>query len=620
MEQIYRSKLRFFTARQLKPSGWLKRQLRIQADGLSGHLDKIWPDVRDSAWIGGDREGWERVPYWLDGFVPLAYLLEDEDLIARARKYVDAILAAQQPDGWICPCPREARNDYDIWAAFIICKALMVYGDCSGDARVEEAIYRTMKNLESHLRACTLFEWGQSRWFEALIPLQWLYEKRPEPWMLELAVTLATQGLSYKRLFSCWRDQEPDEQGVWRQQTHIVNLMMALKSEAVFSGLSGDDPNEFAWQMYRLLEKYHGTPIGHIQGDECLAGTSPIRGTELCAIVEAMYSCELLASITGDPKWLDLLERLGFNSLPATISADMWTHQYDQQLNQISCSIQQEPPVFGTNSTQANLFGLEPCFGCCTANFNQGWPKLALSAFMRTKKGVLSAALLPSVLETELNGEAVKITLDTEYPFRGALRYTVNCTRPASFELAVRIPSFAAGATVNGETAKPGEIFRIEKEWRDGETVDVALTFEAKLVPAANGMFTLQRGALYFALPLAAHSFAWEYERSGVPRKAPYCDYKIFPQEAWGYAFAGDTFHVIEHPVGAYPFSREEPPVQIEADLAQIEWDALPGQPGVCAEAPASLVPTALRRRALQPYGCTTLRMTVLPALPVTKV
>ena len=300
--------------------------------------------------------------------------------------------------------------------------------------------------------------------------------------MLELAVTLATQGLSYKRLFSCWRDQEPDEQGVWRQQTHIVNLMMAL-SEAVFSGLSGDDPNEFAWQMYRLLEKYHGTPIGHIQGDECLAGTSPIRGTELCAIVEAMYSCELLASITGDPKWLDLLERLGFNSLPATISADMWTHQYDQQLNQISCSIQQEPPVFGTNSTQANLFGLEPCFGCCTANFNQGWPKLALSAFMRTEKGVLSAALLPSVLETELNGEAVKITLDTEYPFRGALRYTVNCTRPASFELAVRIPSFAAGATVNGETAKPGEIFRIEKEWRDGETVDVALTLSQSWFP-----------------------------------------------------------------------------------------------------------------------------------------
>ena len=57
----------FFTKGEIKPEGWLKRQLRIQADGLSGNLDKVWPDVRDSRWIGGDREGWERVPYWLDG-------------------------------------------------------------------------------------------------------------------------------------------------------------------------------------------------------------------------------------------------------------------------------------------------------------------------------------------------------------------------------------------------------------------------------------------------------------------------------------------------------------------------------------------------------------------------
>ena len=79
---------RYFTARELKPEGWLRRQLEVQAAGLSGNLDKVWPDVRDSAWIGGDREGWERVPYWLDGVVPLAYLLEDEDLIARAKKYI----------------------------------------------------------------------------------------------------------------------------------------------------------------------------------------------------------------------------------------------------------------------------------------------------------------------------------------------------------------------------------------------------------------------------------------------------------------------------------------------------------------------------------------------------
>jgi len=54
----------------IHPLGWLRDQLRVQADGLSGHLDEFWPSVADSRWIGGGSEGWERGPYWLDGIVP----------------------------------------------------------------------------------------------------------------------------------------------------------------------------------------------------------------------------------------------------------------------------------------------------------------------------------------------------------------------------------------------------------------------------------------------------------------------------------------------------------------------------------------------------------------------
>ena len=51
------AKYRALTAQQIKPEGWLLRQLEIQAEGLSGHLDLVWPDVRESKWIGGDKEG-----------------------------------------------------------------------------------------------------------------------------------------------------------------------------------------------------------------------------------------------------------------------------------------------------------------------------------------------------------------------------------------------------------------------------------------------------------------------------------------------------------------------------------------------------------------------------------
>src|SRR2546423_11679139 len=83
----------------IKPAGWLKRQLEIQANGLGGHLDEFWPDVAQSSWIGGKAEGWERGPYWLDGFIPPAVTLDDEKLKARAKHWVDTILQSQHADG-----------------------------------------------------------------------------------------------------------------------------------------------------------------------------------------------------------------------------------------------------------------------------------------------------------------------------------------------------------------------------------------------------------------------------------------------------------------------------------------------------------------------------------------
>ena len=65
---------------EVVPSGWLKRQLRIQADGLTGHLDEFWPDVAQSQWFGGKAEGWERAPYWMDGAIALAWALDDNKI------------------------------------------------------------------------------------------------------------------------------------------------------------------------------------------------------------------------------------------------------------------------------------------------------------------------------------------------------------------------------------------------------------------------------------------------------------------------------------------------------------------------------------------------------------
>ena len=608
-------KYRFFTKGEIEPAGWLKTQLRVQADGLGGNLDKVWPDVRDSRWIGGNRDGWERVPYWLDGFIPLAYQLKDDDMIARAKKYMEGIMSRQAEDGWICPCAEEERKNYDLWPAILIGKVLAMYADLSGDGRAEGALYHLLRNLWVFTRRVTIDNWAAMRWFEALIPIYWMYERRPEEWLLRLADRMQEQGYDYERLFDNWHDQKPER--VWTYSTHVVNLSMALKQGALASLKDGGDPDAFAKKMLDSLFQHHGMAVGHFTGDECLMGDSPTQGTELCGIVEAMYSYENLLSVSGDPIWGDCLERLAFNALPATLSADMWTHQYDQQTNQIRCARQPEDHVkWGTNGPESNMFGLEPNFGCCTANFNQGWPKLAMSVFMRSEDGIVSTVPIPSILSTQVGGADVRVELETQYPFGGDLVYRVTAQNPVEFDFAVRIPGSAAAASVDGVPVPSGAYHTVRKVWSGTTEVRVKLDFECELADRPRGMKALWRGPLLYSVAIRERWEKREYTRNGVERRFPYCDYEVFPESPWNYAFpARPAFETKENGIGRYPFSGERPPIEIFADMLPVEWQE---EYGVAAEEPVSRKPIGLPERVrLIPYGCARLRMTELPATEI---
>ncbi|MFR8466703.1 beta-L-arabinofuranosidase domain-containing protein [Eisenbergiella tayi] len=604
------------TTKEFRPQGWLKRQLEIQAEGLSGHLDLIWPDIRDSKWIGGDKEGWERVPYWLDGFIPLAYLLEDEDLIKRAGKYIDAILDRQEEDGWICPCGRDERNTYDVWAVFLICKVLVLYHDCTGDERIEPAVYRAMKNLLDHITHNTLFNWGAARWYECLIPLLWLYERRPEEWMLQLMYVLDAEGLDYEKLYEHFDFQHPAADKYWTQLNHVVNTAMALKSRALMSLVTGEDGNAFARKMYQKIMKYNSMATGHFTGDECLSGDSPVQGSECCSVAEAMYSCEVLLSAAGDPFWGDLLEKEAFNCLPATTTPDMWAHQYVQMTNQISCSrIPEEGVPFNSNGGEAHMFGLEPNFGCCTANFNQAWPKFALSALMRSGEGLAVMSMVPVEAKVRRDGAEVDLQIVSEYPFRDEAVIEVTTDRPVTMELLIRIPGFAKEAFVDGEKAEPESFYRIYRTWEGSTRIPVRFVFDTLLTDRPFGAKAVVRGPLVFSLPVEAQCRILEYTRDGVERKAPYCDYEFTPVSDWNYGFCSESFEISHGMIGDYPFSVEEPPVCLKTKMVKVPWEE---KYGVCAVEPSERKAMGEpEEKVLQPYGCTNLRMTEMPYIAV---
>ena len=605
-------KQRMLTTGQIRPEGWLKRQLEIQAEGLSGHLDLIWPDIRESRWIGGDKEGWERVPYWLDGFIPLAFLLDQEDLKRRAKRYVDAILEGQDEDGWICPCSKEEREHYDVWAAFLICKVLTLYADCTEDDRIEEAVYRALKQLLSHISVHTLFNWAAARWYECLIPLWWLYERRPEKWMLDLAVLLEAEGVDYEKLYDRFDFERPKQRRYWTQINHVVNTAMALKSRALMSRLTGEDPDAFALHMYRTVMKYNSMPTGHFTGDECLSGDDPVQGSECCSVAEAMYSCEVLLAESGNSFWGDLLEKEAFNCLPATTTADMWAHQYVQMTNQISArTFPEEAVPFNSNSGEANVFGLEPNFGCCTANFNQAWPKFALSAIMESGAGLAVNLLVPCAARVERDGKLLQVRVRSSYPFRDGAVLEVSAQEEMECEISVRIPGFVQKALVDGKEAEPGRFFSIKRKWKGSVQIPVELKMEGRLIDRPHGAKAYVRGPLVYALPVRAKTRAVEYTRDGVERKAPYCDYEMLPDSDWNYAFCSEHFEVRFEEIKEHPFSLQEPPIRVKTEMVPVAWEE---KDGICGPVPENPVVLGKpREMELQPYGCTDLRVTELP-------
>ena len=600
------NKWNFYTSKDIKPEGWVRRQLEIQAEGLSGNLHKIWPDIRDSGWIGGDREGWERVPYWLDGFIPLAYLLENEEMIATVKEYIDAIIAAQDDDGWICPCKREKRAKYDTWAIQLICKTLKVYYDCSGDERIPDVIYKVLRNYYDFLERgkMKLFGWGKFRWFETFISLNFLYEKYQEEWIRDLAKIIKAQGFDYNKTTHQWK--KPSHK--WQMSTHIVNIAMMLKSEAVSHDLLDEEYTDNAERLREFLDRYNGTAFEGFTGDEVLSGLDPTKGTELCAVVEQMYSYEEIFAHTGDNKWAERLEVLGFNALPATLSEDMWTHQYVQQVNQIACQKTMIMAPWSTNGPYAHTFGLEPNFGCCTANFNQGWPKFVLSAFMHKDNTIINSVMLPSVLSTD----GIIIRLTTDYPFKNKMHYSIEADK--AFDFVIRIPSFAKNLKINGNDI---EVKDIELTIEVGNT-EIEIEFEAipYLKKRPNDLYALQMGSLIFSVPIAYDKIMREYTKKGVERKFPYCDYQFIPKTPWNYGYAGADFEISYNEIGEIPFSQGKFPVTIKAKMKQIDWGLKFPYRSIARKTPKSRKPvTEVHDIELCPYGCARLRMTEMPLL-----
>ena len=296
----------------IKPTGWLKEMLLRQSAGMSSSLDLLYPEVMGerNGWLGGDGDQWERGPYWIDGLLPLAYILDDDLLKQKIQPWIEWTLASQREDGFFGPSRNfepeiglQRNNSEDWWPRMVVLKVLKQYYSATGDKRVitflTNYFHYQLRTLPYTPLGNWTF-WAEYRACDNLQIVYWLYNITGDSFLLDLGKLLHQQSYDYVDMF--WNRDD-----LTRINTiHGVNLAQGIKEPIIYYQQDPDSLYIHAVKKaFADIRKYHGQPQGMYGADEALHGNKPTQGAELCSIVELMYSLESMLEITGDIQFAD---------------------------------------------------------------------------------------------------------------------------------------------------------------------------------------------------------------------------------------------------------------------------------------------------------------------------
>jgi len=620
----------------ISPKGWLRTMLVQQKNGATGRLDQLYPLVMNqrNGWLDGDGDQWERGPYWIDGLLPLAYILKDTALIAKVKPWVEWSIKSQQPDGYFGPAKDysyepgiQRDNSRDWWPKMVMLKVLQQYYEATGDPRVIGLMtgyfrYQLKELPQKPLDHWTF--WARYRAGDNLMAVYWLYNITGDKFLLDLADLLHQQTFDYTNAFL--------HTGLLSQQgsIHGVNLAQGIKEPVIYYQQHPDKKYlEATRKGFDDLRKFNGMAHGLYGGDEALHGNNPTQGSELCSAVEMMFSLESILEVSGEVRYADQLEKIAFNALPSQITEDFMNRQYFQQANQVMAT--RHIRNFDVNHSGTDLcYGLLSGYPCCTSNMHQGWPKFTQNLWYATAdSGVAALLYAPSEVKMYVAHQTpITFKEETNYPFGESILFTLSTSKKVNFPFHVRIPEWCKKGIikVNGKVwqeAAGNQVVKVSREWKNGDVVELQLPMHIYKNTWYENSMSVERGPITYALKINETVTAVNNTKDALDYGAAY--FEVRPASPWNYALIETPDDKLQArykvestgSLAAYPWTTAHAPISIKTTAKRIpSWQLYNEMTGPVPYSITYGMETGKEEEiTLIPYGCTKLRISQFPVV-----
>jgi DUF1680 family protein len=483
---------------QLEKAGNL-HNLRLAAGQGAG--EAIGPVFADS-----DVYKWLEAAAWEYGRNP------NDDLLERQREITAIVVAAQQEDGYLDSVVQlrygdEGRYQQLVWSHEHYCvghliQAAVAQVRCTGD----RALLDVAIKIADHLVAT--FGDGDGQIVDVdghpviEMALVELYRETGTAAYLDLAkwfVEARGHGIIQEHGHepTYFSDRVPVREAT-TVEGHSVRAVYLAAGAADVALETGD--TELLDALKRQFEHMWSTKTyitgglgsrwdGEAFGDEY--ELPPDRAyAETCAAIGGIQWAWRMLLATGDPSYADAIERMLYNGFLAGVSLNGTEYFYVNTLH-----LRGAAHADNGRSPKHGRRGWFDC-ACCPPNIMR--TLASLDGYLATTSG--DAVQIHQYAAGTLTVGDATVTVDTAYPWDGAVRITVDGSVPVE----LRIPAWAEGATVNGEPVEAGTYARVE-----ADVIDLQLPLAPRViaadprVDAVRGCVALERGPLVYAVEQA---------------------------------------------------------------------------------------------------------------------